>query len=99
MTFIRSDILPKLEDASKQKRRLPQLESKFEVTQILAEVVSIESGGLPEQVRTVSRRTENLSPWPMFGERLEAGRWSSFHQMAVTSRQAVGATTSAFFKK
>ena len=62
MTFTDDDILEKLEYRSRQRRRLPRLEPICEVGQILREVVSTESGRSPEQVRTVSRRSEDLSP-------------------------------------
>ncbi len=99
LSFGRSDILWKLKDGSKQTRRPPQLELRYEASQILGEVVWIKSEGSSGQARTVSRRSEDLSPWPMFGQRLEAGRWNSFHQLAMTSRQAVGAEASATLKK
>ncbi len=63
MTLTESGILEKLEDGSKQTRGLPQLGSKCEVSQIPGEVVPIESGGLPEEGRTVSRRSKDPSPY------------------------------------
>ena len=62
MTFTKSDVSEKLQDRRKQTRRLTRLSPKYEVGQILGEVVPIESGGLPEHTRTVSRRSEDLSP-------------------------------------
>ena len=59
MTFAKSGFLEKLEDGSRQTRRLPQLALKYEVGQILGEVVPTESGGSPEQARAVSRRSGN----------------------------------------
>ena len=53
--------MEKLEDGSRQSRRLPQLALNHEVSQTLAEAVPIGSGGSPEQARTVSRRSEDPS--------------------------------------
>ena len=61
MTFTESETLENLEDGSRQTRRLPQLEPKNKINQIPGEVVSIESGRSPEQVRTVPRQSEDLS--------------------------------------
>ena len=48
MTFAESDILDKLEDESKQTKRLPPIGSKSEVNQILGELIPIKSGRLHE---------------------------------------------------
>ncbi len=61
-TFTKSDILEKLEDGSKQTTRLPRLGLRDEVGQIPGELGPSESGGSPDQARTVSRRSEDLSP-------------------------------------
>ena len=58
-----------------------------EVVQILGEVVSTESESSHEQARTVSRRSEDLSPRPMFWWEQEAKRWSTFHNSATTPGQ------------
>ena len=88
MTFIERDILEKLEDKSGQTRRLPWLAPEYEETEvILRELVSVKSGKSPEQMWTVSGRSENLSPRPMFGRRLEEGARSYLHQTAMTSRK------------
>ena len=55
MTFTDADLLEKLEDGSKQTRRLTQLEPRDEVTRILGDVAPIESGGSPKQASAVSR--------------------------------------------
>ena len=66
MTFADDNILEKLEDGSRQTRRLPRLEPKSEGGQIMQEVVSFESGRSLQQTRRVSRQSEDLSPSPMF---------------------------------
>ena len=58
-------------------RRLPQLSPKYEVSQILREVVPIESAGSLEQTRTVSRRSEHPSRHFTIEQRLDAGRSNS----------------------
>ncbi len=55
----KSGVLEKLEDGSRQTRRLPRLGTKYEVSQIVGEVVQIEPGRLPEQTGTVSRQSED----------------------------------------
>ncbi len=72
-TFTKSGILEKLEDGSRETRRLPRLALKHEVGQILGGVTPIESGGSPEPARTVSRQSGdpslNVTIWAEVGSR------------------------------
>ena len=57
MTFTKSDILEKLEDGSRQRRRLPQLGLIYQAGQSPGEVVPIMSEESPEQAREISRQS------------------------------------------
>ncbi len=96
MTFTRIGNFEKLENGSKQTRCLLPLAPKYEVGEILGEVVLIESGGYPEQARAISGRSENLSPNVTFWA--EAGSRQMKFQLAVTSWQAIKTAKAAILK-
>ena len=86
MTFTESGIVEKLEDERRQTGRLPRHSPEHEVSQILQEVVPIESGGSPEQARAVLMRSgdplEFVAVWG------EAASREMKLQMAMTSEKA-----------
>ena len=96
MTFTQSGIFEKLEDGSKQTRRLPQLSPNHEVGQIPGEVGATESGGSPERARTFPRRSQY--PYPNVTVWAEAASRQMRLQLAVMSRRAIKTATAAILK-
>ncbi len=82
-TFTEGDILRKLEDGSRQTRRLPRLGPKSEVDQSPGELGPIGSGGPPEEARAILERSEDLSSNVILWA--EGRRRQS--KMAMTSRK------------
>ena len=83
MTFTKDKILRKLEDLSRQMRRLSRLGQNYEVVQSTGEPGPIESRGSPEEARAFSERSEDLSSKVIIWA--EARRRQD--KMAMTSRK------------